>query len=276
MQRKWTIIIALLCLCLFFLLSESKSIQTVKYFPIHPDETFQMAETSLSNLKDQDSIQWTTVSESETSMYLRQDVALLFANGRLMAIQNRWKQQVEKIEQTQNLSLKQPAYLQAIAFHHGEIHQEDDDISSIQHLSLTEQFLIPEGNKLILTSDSDDTTERLRKETRGKLQQKWQTWLQTHELTQGDYHLIPLTALAQYETENLPGRNREQTNQIIGQLWEGLYANYILPLLDNKEETPTADMMPLLLISKDNSFLYVLYESDRKAEVLKQQLPPIR
>lgn len=273
LQRKWTIIIALLCLCLFFLLIQSKSITTVKYFPINPDETFQMAETNFSQSKGKDIINWTTISESDTPMYLRQDVALLFANGRLKAVQNHWKQYTEKIEQTRDVPVNQPTYFQAIAFHHGEIHDGDDDISSIQHISLTERYMTDKNNRLVLTEESDESTDKLRQAARQDLQKTWQAWLRKYKLDQSDYHLIPLTALAQYETENFPDRTREETDQIIGQLWEGLYKNYVLPLLEKKDGAPAADRMPLLLIAKDNSFLYVLYGEDGEAKLLKQQLP---
>lgn len=88
-MNKW---LFFLCLILFLSLSisyilENNATPAITYFPDDEKSTFTKAESNLGLFlpKGNDSyeIVWTSDSESDKEMYLRQDASLLFDNGRL-------------------------------------------------------------------------------------------------------------------------------------------------------------------------------------------------
>ena len=90
------------------------------------------------------------------------------------------------------------------------------------------------------------------------------------------YTTIPLTSIYQYEEVPLPGFNKEQTQAIIGRLWEGLYKNYFLGVKKQDGTTidPIGSTIPLILVSTDQTHLLVVSElKDDDIMLLKQQIP---
>lgn len=277
MRKLIMIIFFILCSVLIFLSLQSKwSVTTIKYFPIDDTESFSNTTTALLFDETSSTLKWQTTSETENKMYLRQDIGLLFKNGYFKGIHTKWEQNSSKIQMVQNFPVTHSGLFEAISFHHGEIHHEQDIITSIQKMSVAQTYIdVKEKGKSQNISANhmmNEASLNQFKNRRNKLlEDKWQEIMEHFQVNIDDYHLVALTDLIQYEQINLPERSEEKTKQILGQLWEGLYKNYVL-LLKEKENKTYPHYMPIILFSKDQSHLIVLFELHDGKKKLIQQL----
>lgn len=280
-MNKW---LFFLCLTLFLILSisyilKNNATPAITYFPDDEKSTFTKAESNLELFlpKGNDSyeIVWTSDSESDKAMYLRQDASLLFDNGRLRGVRSTWTQDTEQIHIEEKFLSEDSSFFQVITFHHGEIHYPDEQIKSIHQLSADHLYVI----------DSPSTSLDSFKTPEGKFEKEWEDlldrttkqqllyhWNQlfTHfSIDSGSYLSVPLTSLVKYDTTPLPYMSQEQTNKVMGQLWEGLYKNYIIPAV-NTENSQLHSYVPIVLFDKENNHLIVLYELNGKKYKLIQ------
>ncbi|WP_284140402.1 MULTISPECIES: hypothetical protein [unclassified Virgibacillus] len=255
--------------------------QVITYFPLDKNASFITGKTKLTlanSTKDKKLLRWDIHSQTDAPFYLRQDVSLLYANGTLKGIRSKWKENTDTIQMEETVPIQNDTLWEAISFHYGEIHYPKDIIKSVQMMS-EDQLYTAESNKKDITSfrsPEDNREEKLKenldKVTKKKLLRHWQDLLSHFKLNINQYDSIPLTSLAQYEKKNFPGFTQKQTEQIIGQLWEGLYKNYVIPA-SNNEDRPSQSYVPLILIDKQHTQLIVLFELNGKYEKLIQQLP---
>ena len=69
--------------------------------------------------------------------------------------------------------------------------------------------------------------------------------------------------------------SQQETNVLIGRLWEGIYKNYVIPASESSENQ-LESYIPLILIDKQNTHLYVLFELNGGREQLIQRIPEIK
>ncbi len=256
----------------------------VKYFPLDETVSFEETSTSLKMLSESDQdeyeINWTTNSKLKEPVYLRQDISLLYEDGRLKGVLGKWKENSQDLVQEEKVQGEDSGHYQAITYHHGEIHYPDDRIKSIQDMTQSELYVIdspltplesftePENQQQI------DWKETLDRATQQQLAYRWNQLVTHFSIPLEQYERIPLTTLPEYKTKPLPGLDIEQTQQVIGQLWEGLYKNYILDFTASSNPTNQTSYVPLILADKDGKHLLVLYENARgKKEKLLQYYP---
>ncbi|WP_099158505.1 hypothetical protein [Virgibacillus ndiopensis] len=274
------ILITFVVLAGFFYIGKLSSVPAITYFPIDQETTFVDTTTNIEFYSQQGNnsydISWTSNSKSDKKVYLRQDASLLFDNGRLKGVLSKWKQNEDTIQLNQKLSNEDSSYFQAISFHHGEVHYPDDKIKSIHQMSYDELYVVDspttplESFKIPKSEFETEWKNLLDLTTKQQLIYHWNKLMNHFDINKEDYITIPLTNLYKYNEENLPNMTAEQTDQIIGQLWEGLYKNYILPATspaDNK----LSSYIPIVLFDKKNTHLLVLYEVNGKKERLIQQ-----
>ncbi|WP_188453657.1 hypothetical protein [Virgibacillus oceani] len=282
-MNKWTficILISFIILAGFLYIGRLSSLPAITYFPIDQETTFEDSHTSIEFYSQQDNnsydISWTSNSKSDKKVYLRQDASLLFDNGRLKGVLSKWRQNEDIIQLNQKLTNEDSGYFQAISFHHGEIHYPDDKIKSIHQMSYDELYVI----------DSPTTPLESFKEPKGEFENEWKNLLDLttkqqllyhwnrlmnyFDINKEDYISVPLTSLYKYNEENLPNMTLVQTDQIIGQLWEGLYKNYILPAT-SPSDNKLSSYIPIVLFDKKSTHLFVLYEVNGKKERLIQK-----
>lgn len=277
-QKKIMIIISIVCcLLIISIILQQKTETAVKYFPIDKANQIEHAETNLNINNDATQIQWFVSSTSSKPMYLRQDIGLIFANGKVIGVQNEWKQHLSEIKMAEYLTPEESVYLEAISFHHGEIHHPSDNITSTQYMTTDKQYILKNKQNIKLMTNSNNKYDQIRKEklkkTRNQqLHHAWVRLLSYYKIDYNKYHAIPLIELEKYVKENLPNQSRGNTEQIIGQLWEGLYQNYVLALQEENVIRKN-QYMPLVLIAKDQSHLLVVYNLNGKNHLLKQKLP---
>ena len=259
--------------------------ESFTYFPTDQNANFKSTETSLT-LMGQSSkgytILWRTGSVLDRKAYLRQDISLLFGNGILIdSIGKEWKQQTDKINLEKKITQKDSANFKAISFHHGEIHS-NESITSSQKITYDELYVMDSKFSTLQSFHQPASTEERewKKVIDNLIQKRLQVSLEnaqkTLEIDPQHYTLFPLTDIYQYEEKPLQGFSTQETREIIGRLWEGLYKNYFLGI--SKKDGTTADprgsTIPLILISKDKSHLLVISQLlDGEVVSLRQQIP---
>ena len=111
--------------------------ETLQYFPNDPEAAFLKSRTSLTaeQTGSRHKVSWESASQLDRKAYLRQDVSLLYRNGRLAGIQKTWKRDQSVLRQKESLSFTDSAYYEAVTVHHAELHGNEDTITGTQSLS---------------------------------------------------------------------------------------------------------------------------------------------
>ncbi|WP_112181311.1 hypothetical protein [Paraliobacillus zengyii] len=277
MKRYISIIFISIILFSSLIIFNNLSETTVKFFPIDESRSFKSATTKLTLLMEQDhdsyTIDWHASSELDELTYLRQDISLLYVDGQLKAIKSKWKEQESTIDLQTTITGEDSSHYQAISYHHAEVHYPEDKIKSVQAMTHDELYVIDspqtplEAFKIPTNDLQTEWKETLNHATNQQLYYQWQQLLDHFQLNSDDYLSVPLNMLYQYETTALPNLTAKQTKKVIGQMWEGLYANYILPF--NESGPSSKSFIPLILLDKEGTHLRILYQ-DHKGEM--QQL----
>ncbi|MRH43125.1 hypothetical protein GH741_10580 [Aquibacillus halophilus] len=271
----FTVVLCSLLLALSFF--QKSDVAVVKHFPIDQNVDFTTYDTDLSLLSETDQdeydVNWTVISQLDSPIYLRQDVSLLYSDGRLKGILSKWKENEQDIQLKSSIHGEDSSHFQAISFHHGEIHYADDEIKSINSMSYDELYVIDSPHSALesfdqpISSNQEEWKHTLDHATNQQLTYHWKQLIEFFEIPQSKYNVVPLTNLHVYQSKPIPTLSKAKTQQVIGQLWEGLYKNYILGI--SRNEQPVKSFIPIVLFSKQGHHLIVLYE-DQSGE--KQQL----
>lgn len=263
----------------------TRDINVIKFFPLDETKKLYGEKTDLTFLsegkKDDYQVAWSIQSNIEEPVFLRQDLSLLFIDGILKGILNQWKEDADKLQQETIFSGENSSHLEAISFHHGEIHYPDESIKSTQKMTYDELYVIEEADKSVATFKEPVTPseiewkKNLDRSQNKKLTTHWQQLMDHFQIDKNNYVEIPLVDLHYYEKEPFPNLTLSQTQQVIGQLWEGLYRHYLLGIqTKNEAENPLNTFMPLILVHEKGDHLIVLYEdASGKKQRLLQQIP---
>ncbi|GAA0482407.1 hypothetical protein GCM10008986_04090 [Salinibacillus aidingensis] len=274
MKKISNFFLIILILSLLIVNFDDPKQKVIKYFPFDEDIKFTDHSTNLSLISqtDEDSykLQWDIQSNLEQDIYLRQDVSLLFVDGKLKGILNQWKEKANELKQETLLNGEDSSHYEAITLHHGELHYPDDVIKSIQKMSHDELYVIDsphsplESFKEPGNSNEKEWKKTLNRTKSQALNHYWNELMRHYELSSEDYLEIPLADLWQYQQKTLPTLTRKQTDQVIGQLWEGLYQNYIIGIKSHQDQEYNAinTYMPLILVDKKGKFIYVLFRDE--------------
>lgn len=131
-----TVILMIILLLLSTVLNPTSE-ETIKFFPLDPSVEFTSADTHLSLVEqtgnDQYLMKWETESQLSKPAYLRQDVSLLYMDGKLKGVKGLWKQEEQNIVLQLEFEESDSTHFEAVTFHYGEIHNDkDNDIKSVQ------------------------------------------------------------------------------------------------------------------------------------------------
>lgn len=243
--------------------------ESIIFFPIDPTVSFQSAATSLKLVdeKDEDeySIRWKTSSNIGKKAYLRQDISLLYEDGRLKDRMSRWMENADKLEQEKTITNEDSGHFEAISFHHAELHYPNDVIKSAQMMSYDQLYVIDTPLQPLDSFKTPNTPEEahnkkvLDNATDQQVRMVWGSLINYYNIPVENYLMIPLTDLTPYSKLPLPGITQEKTDKIIGGLWEGIYKNYFLGInVEGKIESPIGSSLPLILFHKNMSHLLFL------------------
>src|SRR5699024_11000102 len=118
---SYTIFIFLICSIIIFLAIYKKTAPTITFFPLDSDTQFEYSDTDLLFSHDKGKkkyqLQWNVHSKSDRNLYLRQDVSLLFANGKLKGVKSKWEEDSAVIEIDETLQSEKEVLWETISFH---------------------------------------------------------------------------------------------------------------------------------------------------------------
>jgi hypothetical protein len=273
MMKKLVLIAALLLIIsLFSFFIHRPTKEAIIFFPINPRVTFSEAKTTLqlqSQKRDgKYSLLWSTSSALDRNAYLRQDISLLFADGRLVDRLSKWKSNSQTLTQEKIVTARDSHFFQAISFHYGELHEEET-ITSSQTMTSDYLYVIDSPYSPLAsfhraaTQDEKEWQNVLNKTTTEFLRHTSESLLSHFSIQNQRYYSLYLPDLIVYNEQPLPDLSMEKTQEIIGKLWEGLYKSYFLGIKkeDGSILSPIGSTTPLILVSKDYSHLLVLTET---------------
>jgi len=280
-----TLMISFIIAGVLYFSQEDTLQESIIFFPLDESVMFTVADTTLSLIgkKDNDEywLEWDVTSILDQEVYLRQDLSLLFSDGRLKAIISEWEDDSDKLAQYEKISGEDSSHFVAISFHHGEIHYNDSSIKSTHQMSTDHLYVIDSAfSSLQSFREPETTTHREWKDILDNVYEQQLTFTSdklssAFDISVNDYYQLTLTELANYNQDVLFELNRTQTQTLIGKLWEGLYKNYFLGIkkADGSIIDPIGSSEPILLLSKDFTHLYLLFEtSDGESIQLIQRL----
>ncbi|MET3727813.1 hypothetical protein ABID52_001394 [Fictibacillus halophilus] len=273
---KWRISIYLLIIILVigiiyqpFVKKEAR--ESITFFPLDNAFSFKEADTNLSFLNGNSSsydLLWKVNSETSERVYLRQDIAMIYENGRLNNKMTEWKTSAVEIDLEKDVISSIPGLWEAISYHQGEIHLSEEKYRSVQRMSNDYLYAAKLGQSFSSFKIPKDNTERKAKNDLDEKTNKYlqQTLTQTtnfYQIDINEYYVISLESLTDYNRKPLPGFSSSKSQEIIGKLWEGLYKNYFVGITtkNGQRVSPIGSSMPFILISKDKKYLFVLFQT---------------
>ncbi len=282
LMKKWSVITIVVAITSFITIIYIVGLQSkpaITYFPLDKNFAFTTAETDIQLFTekgiDDYEIIWKASSATEIPVYLRQDVSLLFDNGRLRGALSKWVQDTDTIHLKRMLTLEDSSLYEAISFHHGEIHEKDSQIKSMQQMSSDHLYVIDSPAAKLDSFKTPSTTYEkewktlLDRASMKQLTYHWDTLYEYFDINKESYTAVPLTDLNKFAAQPIAGLTQAQTDKVMGQLWEGLYKNYLLPIVN--AEKAVNSYIPIILFDKKNKHLLVLFEMNGKKEKLIQQ-----
>jgi hypothetical protein len=280
--KKFSAVLTILIVCIFavslYKYKNPPVQESITFFPIDPKVNFLKTETILSLNKPENMILWTIQSTLDQKAYLRQDAGLLFSNGRLAGKLSEWKQNTAVSIQKNQVSTEKSTLLQAITFHHAELHGKGKQIFSSQAMSSDQLYVVHSNPIKTFRQPSNRNEEQwkqqLDKNTERMLQLSWNKGIRHFAIPLKNYEVLPLSQFHEKAKNTLPGFSKTETARIVGNLWEGLYKNYILGIkkTDGTIVSPLGSTIPLILLANDKTHLLVLTETSKGEPILLRQI----
>lgn len=285
--RSLIFIVTISCLMaflIFYFQKNSDLQESITTFPEDARLTYDIADTALSVKPRIQSgryhLLWQADSKTNEKVYLREDLALLYKDDRLISILSNWRENSQRLNQKKRLTFKEDGRFEAISIHHAEKHRQGKitgkDIMSHDHLSVMVGVNDSVSSFRVPTAPEEQEWQRsrsliIKNERDAILQQAKKTF----DLDLSHYDIFPLTHLHIYQQQTLPGLDKKVTHRAISQLWEGLYKNYLLgiKLKENEIEAPLNSAMPLILYDKKGrNFLVVIKTAKGELALYRQNI----
>ncbi|TCP31141.1 hypothetical protein EV207_10322 [Scopulibacillus darangshiensis] len=277
-------IIAVSCLIAFliFYFEKSNVQDSITYFPEDMGLSYDYNETELSAkpavTENEYELDWKVQSQTHEKVYLREDLSLLYKDGRLLAFLTKWQEDTQTLEQEKRFKFQDSGKFKAISFHHAEKHQDDHitgkDVMSYDYLSVMangpgtfQSFQIP------ITPEEQEWQAKNDRSIQDKRQAILKEAEKKFQLILRNYYIFPLSHLHVYNNQTLPGLDKKTTHRAISQLWEGLYKNYVLgiKIKENQIEKPIGSTMPLIMYDKKATHFLILVETKEGELALYRQ-----
>lgn len=249
----------------------------LKIFPLNESVKFSLAKSRL-NVEDQNrenyKLQLQTISETTAPAYLRQDISLIYSNGFLVGKLYGGKVNTAYLEQNFTIKGKGSTRYNVITFHHAEIHQEDK-ITSQQTMSHDRIYILSSAftSSSMFRKPQTNTQKQWKRILDFAIKEQWEyQWnylIKFYNIDSSEYELIPFIQLVDYMEKPLPNLSMEQSQKVIGGIWEGIYRYYVLGLNDHKQQEieTKGSTVPILLLAKDGTHLKILFRTAEGQEI---------
>src|SRR5699024_12053138 len=119
----------------------------------------------------------------------RQDVSLLYENGFFKGIQSKWEQDQQIINLKHPVPLHNTAVFEAISFHHGEIHQPSNDITSIQKMTFDTIYMHKNNKSFEPLSKKDERIEIIVQDKKERREKSWNNEIYEIDLINIEYNI---------------------------------------------------------------------------------------
>lgn len=266
----------------WLLFTNSKVTETITYFPKDTDARFLDAKSSITNVKpnqNQFHVSLKTYSRLDRPAYLRHDIAFIFANGKLVGKVGKWKENADVIYLEKTYQGESNQLVRLISFHHAELHQSES-ITSSQRMANDYLYIIPTALPSLVTFRLPNGEDEIGwKEVLDRTEQKVimnnvKGASKKYNIDLNEYRMIPLSNLNIYQNQPLPGFSKEKSDEIIGQLWEGLYKNYFLGIQKDNGQivSPIGSTLPVVLIAKNKSHLFIVFQTANQDIIALKQV----
>lgn len=278
MKRKILIVIILKALIvsilIFFSVKSNRLEETIKIHPIDENITFTDTFTILKFDQPQDNdeytINWSTTSKSDEKIDVRLDLSLLFEDGLLRDTMLNSKQKIDILKKESHIHGEDSGLFQAVSFHQGEIHYQNEVKKNIQKTSYDQLYVLDsplspnEAFKVAKSKSQREGKHILEKIIQQNLQYTWEELIEYFNIPSHNYNAIPLTKLPKYDHVGLPDLSCEDTQKITQLVFDAIYHNYFLGLRssDNELIDPAGSTLPLILFHKSYSHFIILFESN--------------
>jgi hypothetical protein len=285
MQTKYGLIAVLILVsALIYFQYLKPARETIIFFPIDPSLSFDSASTHIAANQNNDhyAMEWSEQSVLNSDAYLRQDISLLYTNGKLTGILRDWSQNTRSINQREGFTKKESGLFQSVTFHYAEVHPSQTDIVSAHALTDDQLYVIfsPFSEFQFFTrplsAEQKEWKLTLDQKAHSVMAESLNQAIARFELNRHRYRIVSLPDLETKQEELLSGFTKAKQKEIVGKLWEGLYRNYVLGVkkADGSETSPMNSTVPQLLVSNDNKELLLVFSvSDGSPVILRQNLP---
>ncbi|WNB93543.1 hypothetical protein [Bacillus sp. NEB1478] len=279
---KWKISIFMLIIILVigiiyqpFIKKEAR--ESITFFPLDSTFTFADTSTTLTFKKGTPAnyvLDWIAESKSSEKVYLRQDISMVFQNGVFNNKMTEWKTTANEIHVEKELEGKSPGLWEAVSYHQGEIHINEEKYRSMQEMTNDYIYtILPNGTytgfKNPKNAKERQSKNQLDQQTNQFLQRSLNESTNHFQIDKNKYEIISLESLTNYNKKPLTGFSPAKSQEIIGKLWEGLYKNYFVNITtkSGQKVSPIGSSMPYILISKDKTHLFVLFQTAAKENI---------
>lgn len=261
--------------------SSSNTNETFIYYPEDTQLSFIDYNSNLfiSKLKDNNEyyLDWEFNSKTNKPVFLRQDLSLLFENGILVDYERVREEKTDTITEKISFHGKDSGKHEVITYHYAEIHYEESDIKSKQAMSTDILYVMDSPLSPLIdfktpqTDNEKESMELLDSIIDQQLEYVWEGIMEEFNINKKDYLQIPFNNLPDYNNTPLAMFSQDETTEIIGKLWEGIYKYYILGIntFSDSSYNSIGNSLPLILVHQDGKHLIVIYET---ADQTKQQL----
>ncbi|QPC46874.1 hypothetical protein [Mangrovibacillus cuniculi] len=277
MKNKWmpSIIFGLVIIMGYFLWNPSTE-ESITYFPPNPTLTFKDASTTLV-VKPNDNLDYFTLAyESQsvlpTEVYLRQDIGVVYFNGLLQVATTQWKRNASTIKLSSSVKETTGGLAEAFTFHHGEEHDGDDEITSVQTISSAEVGVVFKKGTSPKEISLNENSPFL-KEKKNREQQIVDSFDREKEPVE-NYLILTLSDISRNDFI-FPGQSEVQSKATLGRLMEGLYKELFLLATKKSTASTEGSTLPIILYAKDSSHLKVISKKlDGTWIELRQNITP--
>lgn len=229
-MKSFHILLFILWVTVFSFIAHSQTnIPVITYFP--PDDEIYFTNNTNTLTYANNTLTWNISSSTNQKTYVRQDVSLLYKDGVFKGYMNIWESKGQQLHIHKDFTNPQSGLYQSISFHYSEFHRNQDIFSTAEMNGVSLQL---DCNKTSC-SESDSTLSPFMSKM-PPIQTHWNELITYFNLEKSDYTIIALTELEKYANSPLLSFTQEDTDAIILHLWEGLYANYIVEIMNTREQ----------------------------------------
>ncbi|MEJ9228987.1 hypothetical protein LAV79_05705 [Peribacillus butanolivorans] len=281
LQLKYTAFLVLTTIFVILYFSNKNQVEeTIIYFPIDTSLHFEQAATHLTPKKIGDStysITWKVNSSLDRSAYLRQDVSLLYKNGKLTGSLKNWRQNKQGLSQKAKSKESESGRYEAVTFHYAEVHPTETIFTSAQQLSKDKLYTVTTPTFQYFHRPLSEVQNEWKKTLDNLTDEITQNSLEeasnTFQINQDQYKILSLTELPSKKNQWLSAFPPFQREEIVGKLWEGLYKNYVLGVKkeDGSTVSSQGSTIPQLLVAKNQSEILVLFTLEDGTPIMLRQ-----